>query len=198
MLFVLTGASCSGKTQIAERCRAIENLAVFDFDEHGVPDVAGTEWRQRTLDGWIRVAIDQQELGNDTLLAGPNPLGEVLASPLATRLDGIAVLLVDVDDYERIARMERRSPTALYLDGGRGILGWADWHRRHARDPRHAQHWITTNAWDEMKWNRWTRLPPRSWHVDTIDTTELPLDDAVAQVTEWIARERVAVPPVDA
>jgi hypothetical protein len=196
MLFVLTGASCSGKTEIGELCRDVDGLAVFDFDEHGVPELPSTEWRQQTLDSWIRVALEQQALGNDTLLTAPTPLGEVLASPSADQLEGIAVMLVDVDDTVRLARLERRSLTALYLDGGAGILQWAAWHREHAHNPRFAQQQLTTDAWASMKWERWTLLPPGSWRIPILDTTELSRAESAQRVRDWIAREREATASV--
>lgn len=190
MLFVLTGTSCSGKTEIAEHLRDV--ITVFDFDEHGVPELPSTEWRQRTLEGWVQVALEHQVHGRDVLLAAPTPFGEVLASPSADRLDGIAALLVDVDDWERIARLERRSPAALYSDGGAGILRWAAWHRRHARNPRYQQNQLTTEAWSAMRWERWTGMPSRSWSVGVLDTTEMTVAAAAEDVREWIAREREA------
>ena len=192
MLFVLTGASCSGKSVIAELCRDVDRLVVIDFDEVGVPDLPTTEWRQRTLEHWVRISLEHQARGDDTLLSGPNPLGEVLAVPSAELLNGIATMLIDVDDTERIARLERRSRHALYLDGGAGYLGWAHWHRAHATNPRHAQHWLTTDAWGEMRWERWTALPPGSWRVPVLDTTDLSAEAGAVIVRDWIAGERAA------
>ena len=71
----------------------------------------------------------------DVVLTGQSPLGEVLACPSATELDGIAACLVDVDDEVRRRRLEERDPGKWNLDAQRSFIGWARWHRGHARDP---------------------------------------------------------------
>lgn len=45
------------------------------------------------------------------VLAGQSPLGEVLACPSAPALDGLAVCLMDVEDGERLRRLDARDPT---------------------------------------------------------------------------------------
>src|ERR1051326_8971980 len=116
MLLALTGSSGGGKTTLAYALAGrVPSLAVHDFDEWGVPSDADTAWRQRTGEHWLRRAYAIQETGRDLLLTGQSPLGEILATPSAYGLDGIAMCLVDVDDDERVERLTRR-------DGGR----WSD------------------------------------------------------------------------
>ncbi|MFF3712946.1 hypothetical protein [Streptomyces phaeochromogenes] len=57
---------------------------------------------------WVRRALEYQDRGVDLLLTGQSPLAEVLASPSAPLLDGIAVCLVDVSDEARRRRLTQR------------------------------------------------------------------------------------------
>lgn len=59
---------------------------------------------------WVRRTLEYQHRGIDVLLTGQSPLGEVLAVPSASLLDGIAVCLVDVADEVRRVRLDERDP----------------------------------------------------------------------------------------
>jgi hypothetical protein len=196
MLFVLTGASCSGKTEIATALTGARGLVVHDFDEHGVPAVPSTGWRQRSLERWVRRAIEAQHDGLDFLLSAPSPLGEVLAAPSADRLDAIAVALVDVDDAEREARLERRSPGVLDAQGRAAILDWAHWHRDHARDPRFEPERLTTESARRMRWDRWSdwREGDPRWVTTILDTTAGDVARSVERTAEWMRSARRARP----
>jgi hypothetical protein len=47
---------------------------------------------------------------------------------------------------------------------------------------------LTTNAWEEMRWERWVdrRGDDPGWNVATIDTTPLDLDEVAAEVLAWV------------
>ena len=47
---------------------------------------------------------------------------------------------------------------------------FAEWMRRHAADPLHMPHVLTTGGWDEMRWDRLTSLRS-SWSTHLIDTS---------------------------
>lgn len=193
MLFKLTGSSCSGKTTLAYATASrLQQIAVHDFDELGVPAGADLHWRQRTTELWVRRALEHQERGVDLLLTGQSPLGEVLATPSAPLLDGIAVCLVDVADEVRQARLAERDPGRWDPPAVDAFLGWAAWHRLHALDPRHRPDVIIENSWPEMAWHRWTAWhagDPR-WRTELLDTSGLPLAMSVVQVERWITEQR--------
>jgi hypothetical protein len=108
---------------------SLHQIAVHDFDELGVPTGADLHWRQRTMELWVRRALEYQERGVDLLLTGQSPLGEVLAAPSAPLLDGIAVCLVNVADEVRRARLVERDPGRWDATAVDAFLGWAAWHR---------------------------------------------------------------------
>lgn len=147
VLLKLTGSSCSGKSTlafaVADRLR---DVVVHDFDEVGVPRDADRHWRHRITELWVRRALEYQERGLDLLLTGQSPLGEILAAPSAPKVDGIALCLVDVDDEIRRTRLAHRDPGRWDASAVDAFLGWAAWHRGHARDPRHRPEVITGDS----------------------------------------------------
>src|SRR5882757_8469429 len=194
VLFMLRGSSCSGKTTAAHACTTITGLVVHDFDEVGVPSCADLVWRQRATADWIGRAIDYQSRGLDLLLTGQSPLGEILTSPSARALDGIAVCLLDVKDRERLHRLDARGPGRWDLDAKRSFIQWARWHREHAADPQSRPEVITAGGWAAMRWDRWTTWTssdPR-WHTAVIDTTSQPTTDTSAEIQRWVAGGRAA------
>jgi hypothetical protein len=111
MLFLLFGSSAAGKTFALNALRdRVEDLAIHDFDEIGVPPGADTAWRQQANEKWVRRALEYQAARIDLLLAGQTPFGELLAAPSATRLEAISACLIDCDDDTRVERLQARGP----------------------------------------------------------------------------------------
>lgn len=187
MLFLLTGASGSGKTAcLAALAGRLAKLALHDFDEVGVPTAPTPEWRIGANEEWLRRALRCQAMGRDMLLVGQTPLGELLACPLAIELDGIAACLLDCDDLERRHRLSRRPE-----DFGPEHFSWAEWQRRHAADPRWEQH-VIRDAAPQLAWSRWDRWrtgDPR-WTVRRIHTTGLSIEQVTERVIAWIEEQR--------
>lgn len=191
MLLKVAGSSCSGKTTAARVCASIDGLVVHDFDEIGVPTGADREWRQRSMEEWLRRVLRYQADGVDVLLTGQSPLGEVLACPSATALEGIAACLLDVDDDVRLRRLDQRDPGKWSPAARQSFVGWARWHRGHAADPRHRPQ-VITGGWARMRWNRWTGWTgaDHRWTVRVIDTTERTVDQTAADIGQWVADAR--------
>jgi hypothetical protein len=192
MLLTIAGSSCSGKTTVARACADLDDLVVHDFDEIGVPAGADARWRQRELENWLQRVLDYQYRSLDVLLTGQSPLGEVLASPSAIHLDGIAACLLDVADDERSRRLQRRDPGRWDVEARRRFIGWARWHRGHAADPQYRREVLTTGGWDRMEWARWsawTGADPR-WTVTTIDTTGESVEHSAAVLRQWVNDQR--------
>jgi hypothetical protein len=196
MLLKLTGSSCSGKTTLAYSAgERLRRLAVHDFDECGVPAGADRRWRNRMTEMWVRRALEYQDRGVDLLLTGQSPLGEVLATPSAPVLEGIAVCLVDVTDELRCGRLTVRDAGRWDAPAVDAFLRWAAWHREPARDPRHRPEVIINDSWSRMAWHRWTgwQADDRRWCTHLIDSTDQPVADSVDQVERWVTEQRDAL-----
>jgi hypothetical protein len=201
VLFLVFGSSCSGKTAAlgALRRRAVPRLALHDFDEIGVPSDADTAWRQRANETWVRSALDLQARGIDLLLAAQTPYGELLATPSAASLEGVAACLVDCDDDVRLARLRQRGPAWLESVPGdlSDFAAWARWLRGHARDPRHRPEVLRAAGDPAMRWERWAawREGDPRWRVRVVDSTPLGIDEVADALAGWIADERAGTGP---
>jgi hypothetical protein len=201
MLLTIAGSSCSGKTTAMRACAEVEGLVAHDFDEIGVPVGADTAWRQRSMEEWIQRVLRYQADGLDVLLTGQSPLGEVLASPSATELDGIAACLLDVDDQVRWQRLEGRDPGQWDVDAKRSFTGWARWHRGHAADPCYRPEVIMAAGYERMRWARWSdwSSADHRWAVQVIDTTGRSVKESATDIRQWIdgVRSRLAIGQLD-
>lgn len=186
MFLLVSGASCAGKS--TARRHALTHLgAQFEgaelSDLGSVPAVPTVTWRQQQVEVAVRCALDLATQGRHLLFAGdPVPAGEVLATPSADRID-VAVCLLDVDEATQSARLDARGypPEHRHLHHG-----FADWMRHHATDPSYVTEAVTTDAWSQMRWDRWvTRTPGPGWAMTVIDTSALPEAEVGAQVAAW-------------
>ncbi|WP_439659726.1 hypothetical protein ACSHWB_46405 [Lentzea sp. HUAS TT2] len=196
MLLKLTGSSCSGKTTLAFSAgERLSRLAVHDFDEVGVPESADRHWRHRETETWVRRALEYQDRGVDLLLTGQSPLGEVLAAPSAPLLEGVAVCLVDVSDEVRRSRLTTRDAGRWDAPAVDAFLGWAAWHREHARNPRHLPEAVIDGGWPRMAWHRWTgwTADDQRWSTHLVDTTDRPVAECADQVERWVTQQRDAL-----
>ncbi|HWC79953.1 MAG TPA: hypothetical protein VG756_08325 [Pseudonocardiaceae bacterium] len=197
MLLTLTGSSCAGKSTLLRALAGrLPGVALHDFDEIGVPAGPTSAWRQQASEDWVRRALSCQRHGVDLLLAGQSPLGEVLATPSAPELDGIAACLVDVADDERRRRIALRGNESYSARHVEDLVSWGEWQRGHARDPRHRPEVLTARCWPAMAWHRWADWSagdPR-WHTDVLDTTGKPVAVSAAELVDWVERRRAAYP----
>jgi hypothetical protein len=107
-------------------------------DVFEVPRLPTLAWRQQATEAVVQRALQLQAQGRHLLLSGdPVAAGEVIAAPSATRLNGVAVCLLDVSADAQAARLGRRGDDPAPLEHH---LAFADWMRGHARDPHHRPH----------------------------------------------------------
>jgi hypothetical protein len=158
-----------------------------DFDEFGVPSPCPQQWRPRTTERWLQIAVTNEERGHNTGVAGGAIMGEILASPSAPRV-AIRVALLDCHDVVRLDRLRVRGTHGATQE----MLSWAAWQRVHAVDPQWRQDVICNADLEGMQWERWTswhRDDPR-WHVPVIDTTQLGIDEVVERIASWVRTEK--------
>jgi hypothetical protein len=129
-----------------------------------------------------------EECGRHLLLSGdPVAPGEVLAAPSAPSVD-IAVCLLGVTEQVQRERLRRRGDPEELLPHH---VAFADWLRRHARDPAHMPRVLTCGGWEEMRWSRLTSTPRELWRITVIDGSALSISDAGRAVLQWI-RDAIA------
>jgi hypothetical protein len=183
VLLLISGASGAGKTSVREAIASelapdIEAVELRHLDTvPAVPDIA---WRQRMAERAVARSRDLGVLGRHLLLAGdPVAPGEVLAAPSATSVD-IAVCLLDVSEDSQRARLRRRGKPEELLPHHAAFAAWL---RRHAEDPAHMPHVLTTDGWDEMRWSRLITLP---WQITVIDGSALTIAETGSAALQWI------------
>jgi len=191
MFLLVTGASGAGKSTVRQAVApklgdAVECVELGDVAE--VPHWPTITWRQRATEAVVRRALKLQAVDRHLLLSGdPVAVGEVLAAPSADRLDGIAACLLDVNRTAQTARLALRGDDPALLVHH---LAFADWMRGHARDPSYMPEVLTTNAWEEMRWERWTSDEGciGAWTIEVIDTSNLVVEQVATQVLGWCRR----------
>ena len=119
-------------------------------------------------------AVELRHLG--TMPAAP---GEVLAAPSATSVD-IAVCLLDVSEGAQRERLRRRGEPEELVPHH---VAFAAWLRRHASDPAHMPHVLTTGGWEGMDWPRLTTLP---WQITIIDGSSMTVTEAGRAALQWV------------
>jgi hypothetical protein len=185
MLYLVTGASGSGKTVCLEILRQRYRQVVwYDFDEVGVPANADKVWRQRTTEYWIQRAVQNQADGLDTCINGNIILGEVLACPSAPEINHLATCLLDCADVVRIDCLRARGSHGANME----MLCWAAWQRMHAVDPQWCQSAIRDDGATEMRWDRWVdwQRGDSRWQTYVLDTTTLTIAEVAEAILRWM------------
>lgn len=159
---VLTGASGSGKTAIAEAVasRYAEHVDVYHFDLVGVPPLeqmiaeygSGEAWQRAMTFEWMVRLAAARHIGRRIPLEGQMRLSFVSQAAAAAGIGNCVLILADCDDATRIRRLtfDRRSPDLAN----------------------------TTM----MEWAKCLRDEAKQLHRTILDTTFAPLEVCVEQV----------------
>jgi hypothetical protein len=152
-----------------------------------VPRAPTLAWRQRATEAVVCHALKLRKDGRHVLLAGdPVAAGEVLAAPSADRLDGVAVCLLDVARDAQAARLVARGDDPGLLVHH---VAFAEWMREHATDPYHRLEVLQTDGWEEMRWERLSRLDQTgSWAMHVLDTSSLTAAAVATELLAWCRR----------
>lgn len=195
MLYLLSGAAASGKNTVAPEVTArVKNLVTHHENE--IPAVSRRE-RMANMQRWVERTMEYEQLGKDLLLRAASPLGELLASPRAIELDGIAGCVLDCHDHERSRRHAGR-PVDTRWPFGMDTLCWAAFHRMHAIDPQFEQRVLREEGDEQYQWTRWTswRRGDVRWPVELIDNSSQTVSETVRSVVAWIERTRASGTPL--
>ncbi len=182
-LYFIGGASGSGKTAVMPHLKELlgEGIAVYDFDDIGVPDGADKKWRGESTEKWLQKLLSE---GKDACLLGQIVLGEILSCPSAKQIDKINFCLLDVSDFERIGRLKKRNT----YGADQNMLNWAAWLRMHTQDPQWASHVIQEDAASIMDFTKLSALKSYEEvaNVKILDTTDLALNEVAGQLADWV------------
>ncbi|MBI1361160.1 MAG: hypothetical protein GC155_12865 [Alphaproteobacteria bacterium] len=141
-LVVLTGASGSGKTAIAEMIeRDRPGFAdVLRFDRIGVPKPeemvagwgSGEAWQRAATLDWMTTIAAMQPFIRPVLFEGQMRLSFIREGLTSAGLGAFRILLVDCDDETRTRRLRtfRNQPELASRD----MMNWAAFLRREARE----------------------------------------------------------------
>lgn len=188
MLFSLTGASGAGKSTVLAHLTGVswpEPVRCVEFDSIGVPHDADTAWRHGAVEHWVQQALDAEAAGEHMLLCGQVPMGELLAAPSTSLLEGIAVCLLHCSPRTRTGRLlSRGEDPATIVHHNR----FGEWLRAHTLDPTHAPDVIRVSsavpmAWD--RWENWERGDAR-WVTEIIESDDLEPPVVADAVEEWV------------
>ncbi|WPX99858.1 GNAT family N-acetyltransferase N-terminal domain protein (plasmid) [Candidatus Megaera polyxenophila] len=185
-LYFIGGASGSGKTAVMPYLKELlgDGIAVYDFDDIGVPEDADKRWRQESTEKWLQKLLRN---GKDAVLLGQIVLGEILSCPSAKQIGKVNFCLLDVNDFERIQRLKKRNSYGI----DQNMLNWSAWLRMHTRDPEWTPHVIQEDAASTMDFSRLSIL--RNYeevaNIKILDTTDLALYDVARKLEDWIKTE---------
>jgi RNase adaptor protein for sRNA GlmZ degradation len=141
-LVILTGASGSGKTTIAEtiEVKSAGQVNVFRFDSIGVPAAeemiarwgSGEAWQRAMTLHWMDRLSSLSPRNRPVVFEGQMRLSFIREGLQAANLLNARVLLIDCDDETRKLRLghDRRQPELA----NQTMMTWAAYLRREARE----------------------------------------------------------------
>lgn len=183
MLYIITGASGSGKTACLPYLKEqLPDHEVVDFDDIGVPENADKAWRQESTEKWL-----ERYLGQDKpmVICGQMVIGEILSCPSFSKIDGIKVCLLDCSDLERVKRLKKRGTYGANQD----TLNWSAWLRMHNVDPTWERHVIKESAWNGLDFSQLENAKVWNGILDstcTIDTSDMSIEQVAKRIVQNI------------
>lgn len=182
-LYFIGGASGSCKTAVMPYLKELlgDGIAVYDFDDIGVPEGADKKWRQESTEKWLQQLLNE---GKDACLLGQIVLGEILSCPSGKHIDKINFCLLDVSDFERIGRLKKRNT----YGADQNMLNWSAWLRMHHQDPQWAMHVIQEDATNIMDFSRLSAIKSYDEvaNIKILDTTDLALHEVAVELADWV------------
>jgi hypothetical protein len=165
-LVVLTGASGSGKTTIAEAVasRRAEHVDVYYFDRVGVPPLeqmvgeygSGEAWQRAMTFDWMSKLAALSRTRRKILFEGQMRLSFVSEGAAAAGISEYVLVLVDCDDATRTER--------LVLERGRSLLA----------------------SPSMMNWAKLLRNEAERGGYPILNTSHLSLDFCIERVWEYL------------
>ncbi|MCK6076962.1 AAA family ATPase [Paenibacillus silvae] len=118
-LFVITGASGTGKTTVSSHVRKLlPEFDVFDMDI-----IDNVDW-QIAKENWLRVAYSISLSGRGTVLCGTMVPENIASSSYIDRFDRILYINLHCDDTTRQARLAARGWNEEMIQDHRNFANW--------------------------------------------------------------------------
>lgn len=129
-LFVITGASGTGKTTVASHVRELlPEFDVFDMDI-----INNVDW-QIAKENWLRVAYSISLSGRSTVLCGTMVPENIASSQYIEQFDRIHYVNLHCDDATREMRLQARGWDQNAIEDHRNFANWLLQNTDKAFDP---------------------------------------------------------------
>jgi broad-specificity NMP kinase len=171
-IFLITGVNGIGKsTLISQLVNKLDMTAfdIHDFDERGVPDNVGREWRQSETLHWIKISKENMDNFKGTVVCGFMKFLEIEAA-LSQLGVSANICLLDADEETVSRRILGRYPDPE---------GIAELERTTGKTP---DKFAADNVWISSKFRQ--EANEKGYFI--IDTSNLPPEEVAQKVTEWI------------
>lgn len=168
-IFLITGVNGIGKSTLMaqlEKKLDTSRFDVYDFDERGVPDNAGREWRQAEALHWINVG---KESTKNTVVCGFMKFSEIEAAVLQLNVEA-HICLLDADEETISNRILGRYPN---------LESVAELERTTGKTP---EKFVADNVWISSKF----RQEAKEKGYSIVDTSNLSPEEIGQKITAWI------------
>ncbi|WP_342551365.1 AAA family ATPase [Paenibacillus sp. FSL R7-0652] len=129
-LFVITGASGTGKTTVSSHVRKLlPEFDVFDMDI-----IDNVDW-QIAKENWLRVAYSISLSGRGTILCGTMVPENIASSKYIDQFDQVHYVNLHCDDHVREARLQARGWNEDAIEDHRNFANWLLQHAGTAFNP---------------------------------------------------------------
>lgn len=129
-LFVVTGASGTGKTTISSHVRKqLPEFDVFDMDI-----IDNVDW-QIAKENWLRIAYSISLSGRGTVLCGTMVPENIASSDYIDRFDRILYMNLHCDDVTRETRLRARGWDENLIEDHKNFANWLLQNSETAFDP---------------------------------------------------------------
>lgn len=129
-LFVITGASGTGKTTVSSHVR----MLLPEFDVFDMDIIDNVDW-QIAKENWLRVAYSISLSGRGTILCGTMVPENIASSKYIDQFAQIHYVNLHCDDHVREARLQARGWNEDAIEDHRNFANWLLQHADTAFNP---------------------------------------------------------------
>lgn len=172
-LFLITGVNGVGKSSVIPELRSLLNVDIFeihDFDERGVPDNAGQEWRESETKYWVKSAEENGTRNISTVVCGFMKTGDIQHA-LSDRPEiRVNVCLLDASPETISKRILSRYTTPGSLQELERMTG------------KTPEKFVSDNVWVSTKFRK--EAEENGYYV--LDTNNLTPKEVAEKIVAWV------------